>query len=321
MAQTPHWLRVNLQRFADGGSAASGDGAAATGETARGDAAPAPAGGSPALRTKRGTPIHAPKPSGQGRETGAARGRDVAGRESESGEETYESLIKGKYKALYDADVSAIVQNRLKNARASADTLAKLAPVLEALGRKYSLDTSDLSRLDVPKLTQALAAEESGRAGETGKPAPGAREAQEAQKTFGEQSILHERDRALREAHDRALFTRIARQAAEAKAVYPGLDIRAELASPDFRRLVTNGVPVRSAYEVAHMGEILSGAMQYTAKKVAQSVANSIQSGTARPAENGARPQQASVTTEDIRSKAFRDQIKARVRLGERVVL
>ena len=77
-------------------------------------------------------------------------------------------------------------------------------------------------------------------------------------------------------------------QAREARALYPGLDLAVEAGEPRFLQLLGAGVDVRTAYEVVHRDEILSGAMQYAARQAARKTAEDIRARGARPLENGA---------------------------------
>ena len=66
----------------------------------------------------------------------------------------------------------------------------------------------------------------------------------------------------------------------------------------DFARLLQAGVSVRHAYEVTHLPQILTNAMQYAARKAAEKTANAM-SGTAdRPQENGLSDRKAGLPTE-----------------------
>lgn len=58
-------------------------------------------------------------------------------------EETFESLIKGKYKTEYDQRVKKAVMERLKGTKA---TISKFSPILDVLGQQYSIDVSDQER-------------------------------------------------------------------------------------------------------------------------------------------------------------------------------
>ena len=97
--------------------------------------------------------------------------------------------------------------------------------------------------------------------------------------------------------------------------------MQAELDNKDFTRLVFNGVPVTTAYEVAHRNEVIGGAMQFTAQKVEKQVVDNILAGQARPTEQGISHQQGVVTKTDPSklTKEQRREIRERVMRGETV--
>ena len=68
-------------------------------------------------------------------------------------EETFESLIKGKYKTEYDQRVKKAVMERLKGTKA---TISKFAPILDVLGQQYGIDVSDPEKIDYDALTRRL---------------------------------------------------------------------------------------------------------------------------------------------------------------------
>ena len=91
--------------------------------------------------------------------------------------------------------------------------------------------------------------------------------------------------------------------------------------NPQFVQLLRSNVDVRTAYEVVHKDDIIHGAMQFTAQKTAQKLADSIIANGARPAENGNSSQGATVVKSDVSqlSKADREEIIRRVRRGEKI--
>ena len=112
-------------------------------------------------------------------------------------------------------------------------------------------------------------------------------------------------------------------QAEQAKALYPNLDLNVESQNPQFRQLLFAGIDVGTAYMAIHKDDVLSGAMQATAKNVEQKIANKIAAGNSRPAENGASGQSAAVIKPDPSkwSRADRDEVRRRVARGEKISL
>ena len=88
-------------------------------------------------------------------------------------------------------------------------------------------------------------------------------------------------------------------------------------------QLLFAGIDVGTAYMAIHKDDVLSGAMQATAKNVEQKIANKIAAGNHRPAENGTSGQSAAVIKADPSkwSRADRDEVRRRVARGEKISL
>lgn len=72
------------------------------------------------------------------------------------------------------------------------------------------------------------------------------------------------------------------------KAFYPSFSFQEEYNTNEaFSSLLRKGVGVRQAYEVTHLPQILTAAMQYAAKVSAEKTASALRTGLARPQENG----------------------------------
>ena len=256
---------LRLQLLAEGGAGAGGT-AQGAGVTA-GDAA----------QHSKGAPA-----AGQEETAPAAGVQQTADLNGE-----FESLIKGKYKAQFDARMQDTIQKRLRGTRETAERLSAVEPILEQLGKKYGVDASDINAL--------------GRALEAETP--------DAQRR---QAALEKADR---------LHTMWLQQEKEARAMYPGLSMEEELKNPRFVKLITNNVDIRTAYEVMHRDEILPAAMQFAAQAVEQNMARKIAAGGIRPAENGTGSRAAAVVKSDVSklSKSDIDEIARRVANGERV--
>ena len=128
-------------------------------------------------------------------------------------------------------------------------------------------------------------------------------------------------------AHESAVHIKTA-AAAAAAGIYPGLSLEAEANDPEtgeqFMRLLSSGVDVRTAYEVIHKDDIISGAMHYTAQKVKEKTVNDIRARGLRPQENGAQGSTAAkVVKSDPKSWTDKDmdEVIRRVAAGERIVL
>lgn len=300
----------NLQLFADGG-AAGGDGgaaAAAAGETG----VQAPDAGV-RNRKKRENPL-ANVQYGIQRTEQAESSQQAA----EQGEDTesFDSLIKGKYKAEFDAHVQNIIRQRFKQNADNEAELEGLRSLRDAVGKKFNVDASDIEGLTKAVSYDEAALEEEaisrGMSVENLKLIKELEEKNEQMAKREQKSIAEQR----MQEH----FNQLAQQADKAKALYPGFNLMQEMQNPEFARLTAPGVgiDVQRAYELVHMDEIKAQAAQQQAK----AFANSIKANGARPTENGLNSEQAAATVKtDPRqlTPADRAEIKRRALRGEKV--
>ena len=215
--------------------------------------------------------------------TGAESGRDADGRE-----ESFDSLVKGRFKEDYDKSVRDIVTRRLKSEKQARERAERFLPIIRALGEKYGIDTSDPDSVNVQSLQERISGKGEAAAGQG------------------------EKDEG---------FLRLIQEGRELVGQYPSFSIEEELANPEFSRMVWAGVPMKTAYEAVHKDRILAGAVKYTADRVREMISQSIQAGAGRPDENGVRAHSAAVAGPDLSSKSYRERIKERVRRGEKVFL
>ena len=152
-------------------------------------------------------------------------------------EESFEDLIKGRYKADYERSVKAAVSERLKGTRR---TINRFSPILDVLGQQYGIDVSDPEKVDYDALTRMLTDDKrlyEQEALEKGIPL----ETLMHMKQVERQNAALQRENAMAqgEMQRRAEFDRIVSEFAEVQAIYPGADLAAELSNPSFGRLVS----------------------------------------------------------------------------------
>lgn len=216
----------------------------------------------------------------------------------------------------YNKQMQAVVQSRLKSAKASEEKLSKLTPALEVLARKYNLDAEDM---DVDALAKAINEDSEyyeEKALEMGVPLETAMKIDQQERDTARQK--REEARTLEEQKIQNHFQELQRQGEEMKKVFPSFDLRKELDNPVFVRMTSpnGGVSVEDAYYAIHRKEIQAASMQVTAQQTAQKLSNAIQAGQRRPDENGTSGQAASVTTFDYRnaSREQREALKRQIR-------
>lgn len=230
----------------------------------------------------------------------------------------FDALIKGEYKEQYEQRIQDTIRRRLKGNEEIVNKYNALAPVLDLLGNKYGVGTND-----VAALAKAIEEDESFYEDEALEKNLSVQQVKEMRKIRRENA---EFKRMVEEAQNRQQneerFAALMRDADAVKAVYPSFDLRAEIENEQFRQLLDANVPLQTAFEVLHKDEIIPAAMQYTAQRITEKVANGIRAGQKRPSEGAMGARSAVVTKSDVSqlTKADRDEIDRRVARGERIV-
>jgi len=217
---------------------------------------------------------------------------------------SFEELMKDPE---YNAEMQKVVQNRLRNARADQENLAKLAPALELLAKKYNLDASNM---DYDALTKAISDDDSYYEDKALQMGVSVQTAKMMDQQARENAMLRqEQQKSIEQQRIQNHLQKLQQQGEAMKGTFPNFDLRKELQNPAFARMTSPniGMSVEDAYYAVHHKEIQTAAMQATAQQTAKKLSNSIQSGKGRPAENGTSGQAPSVTSFDY-SKASKEQ-------------
>lgn len=303
----------NIQLFGEGA------GAGGSGTGAGGDAGGAPAGQNGAAVAQpqqgvKGNPL-------AGVQYGKAESASAAGVQQVNTDDRtakFEALIKGEFKDLYDARVQDTIQKRLKGNEATVQKYTQLSPVLDLLAGKYGVDAND-----VEALSKAIEEDESFYEDEALEKGISVEQVKAIRKMERENKALREQmERAKTEENAKASYAAMMQDAEKVKAVYPTFDLEAELQNKAFRDLYFANIPLQTAYEVIHKDEIIPAAMQFTAQKVTEKVANSVRAGQRRPQEGAMQGGGAVQRKSDVSqlTKADRAEIARRVARGERIV-
>ena len=304
---------LNLQLFAEGGAGGAaggaGDGGTAQGQGVTAGAASQQTKGAksnPFANVKFGIQDDAP----------AAEVQPTTEVQPDLNAE-FEDLIKGKYKAQYDARMQDTIQKRLKGSKETVDKFNALAPTLETLAKKYGVDATDIAALN-----KAIEEDDSYFEQEALEMGMSVEQYKEFRKMKRENAELR---RQMQEQDNQQkankLYAAWMNQAEEIKKVYPSFDLQTEMSNPRFIDLLRSNVDVRTAYEVLHKDEIIPAAMQFTAKTVESKLAKKIAANGSRPAENGMSSGSPAVVKSDVSqlSKAERQEIIRRVQRGEKI--
>jgi len=192
-----------------------------------------------------------------------------------------EILADPEYKSAYDRQVQAIVQKRLRGRAEAEERLGRLAPVLEAIGRRYGTG-DDLLLCDLEELAQTILCGES-RA-ERERRCAGIRE---------HLAALLEQERAMRE-------------------LYPGFDLQREMEDRQFIRLTApeTGLTLEQAYCALHHRQL----GEETARRSLKAATDTVKAGRMRPREHPGG-QAASSRKSDPRSmsREEREELKKRI--------
>ena len=316
MAKEMVW-KFDLTIFDGGAGAGAGGGDGGTGADAGvGSEAAVPT--NPNRRNRKENPLANVRYGKQPQASGEVAQQAQEGTQPEDRESKWKA-IKEEYNDFFGRDTSDIVRDRLKNSKQAEATLAKLAPVFEGLGKKYGKDASDLDGIlaaytdddslyeeDAAKAGMSVSAYKQLRQLQADNEASKAREARSQQEQH-----------AMRVVQD---FEN------DVKSVFPNADIRAEFQNPQFVRLTSPevGLSAKDAYWLIHRAEIEAMSAQTIAQKAQQKLSMAIQSGMSRPVENGARNVSPALEIRDDPknwSRADREEVKRRVRNGERIEL
>lgn len=243
----------------------------------------------------------------------------------------FDALIKGEYKDQYNARVKDTIDKRLKGVNQQLQTAndqlksyESAAPIFDILAQKYGVEATDYAAIaDAIRNDVSLVEKEAMERGMDAQDYLKMRNVEvenaSMRRQMEQQRQLQAEQQRRQQANEQV--TKWNQQAEQAKQVYPGLNLQKEIENPDFSRLLSSGVDVRTAYEVIHKDEIIQGAMHYAAQRAAKNVTDNVIAGAARPAENGTAAQgavSAKVDPSKFTEKQIRE-YRERAARGERI--
>lgn len=204
------------------------------------------------------------------------------GQEKTSGiEDEFQGLIEGKFKDEFHKKTQSIIDKRFKETKLLEEYKQKASPIIEKLSDIYEIENGNYEAL-YEKISSAAE---------------------------NQDSKLKEKEES-REALKQRVDSWV-KESEALKELYEDFDFRNELKSNSlFGQLLYNGVPLKTAYEIIHKDEILSGAMAYTAQKVREQVVKGIEAKGRRPVENGLLSESGIVTLTDVNALTSQDILK-----------
>lgn len=258
---------IDLQLFAEG----SGDGTASA--NAGGTAAEAGAQGTVIYGKQEGTAMPEQQP------------HEPAAPQPEA--ETFESLINGKYKDDFAKKSQQIIDRRFKQTKQLEAERDAIRPVLDALSARYGVDIR--SKDFAQQLQAAIDADDSYYEQEADRQGLTVAQLKEQRRITAENARLQEalQERQRQEARDN-VYSGWLDEAEKLRSVYPDFDLETEAQNEGFVRLLQSGIDVKTAYEVLHKDELLSGALRYAVQTTQQRTVDNIRARGMRPQEAGA---------------------------------
>ena len=230
-------------------------------------------------------------------------------------EETFDSLIQGRYKKDFNAAMQKTVRERVKGMKSQVEAMS---PIIDQLGALYGIDTSDPRKTDFAALAQRFSADErlySAEAMEKGTTTDALK------KEYAGRAENTAMKRQLQEYQMREAFAGIQADFERDVAARYGADFETEMQNPDFARLLGAGVPVKTAFEVLHQAEIEAARTQAVANQTRDNLVRTIQAQGARPQEIGsgaAGGENVPMKTKWTRAEV--EDMRRRAARGERVI-
>lgn len=303
---------LELQLFADGGAASTGDAAPAADNAAEGGADP------------EATDSAA---EGSGSENGEGEVGEEAKKPSPAERRrAFGQMMSGEYKDLADEMMQNAVQIAAQNLEASPE----MRGLLEAIAEKYGTDATDLAAL-TDAIRNGVVKDDAYFERIAMEKGISVRTAREMDKLETQNKRLTAQQQAAQQmqkaAAERARIAQIqAKWDAEAealKAKYPEFDREEVLANPEVEKMMRAGCSMEAAYRAAYFDRLMARQTAATAQQTEQGVLNRVQQRASRPSENGTRPGGAVQTRMDVEhmSRKDREALERRVLRGEIITL
>ena len=229
----------------------------------------------------------------------------------------FEKLIKGEYKEFYEERIKENLARRFKENSVDRKRNNENYEIVEMLMDKYNVRSGDLNALK-----SAIESDDAYLVAEANKRGMGIDDYKYLKKLENENRRFHmmrsqyEADRKANETVEKWYA-----ESRQLKEIYPEFNIFEESRNKSFVSLIKSGVDVKTAYEVVHHKEIVSGIAQSAAREAERKTAETIRTRAMRPAENGLSSSGSILIKNDVSklSPKERAEIARRVSRGERI--
>lgn len=235
--------------------------------------------------------------------------------------------VKKLYKDEYHADFQTALKDRFKNQEDQSNKLNSAMQTLAAIAPFYGIDAADPGSIDLEKLGNAIQNdrrwyEES--ALEKGIPVETEMHIRQLEQQQKRQEA--ENRRSLEQEQIRQHLEGLRQQEIQMRQEFPNFNLMEEIQSnPAFARMTApgGGYTVRQAYVACHYDELMQRQTRATEENTKQTMSRAIQAGSVRPAENGTNATGGGVPQRDF-SRMSREEwaeLRARARRGEKIAI
>jgi hypothetical protein len=238
----------------------------------------------------------------------AVDNKEVVQPETNDKKAEFEALISGKYKDLFSEKVKEIISKRLKGTEDAKSKLAKYEEVIEIVADKFGADKNDIDLIKEKVNNGNEFAKEDNKADENKNS-----DYENLKKEIDAFKQMMEQEKQNKEIKQQ--LDNWYNQSEEIAKEYPDFDLEGEIENEKFTELLRKGVDMKTAYQVAHLDDILS------AKTDTSKDEERLLSQKRRPVENGLSAQSPAIIKTDV-SKLTPEQralIAKRVAMGEKI--
>lgn len=260
--------------------------------------------------------------SAQSAEPGDAGSEVSAAEEPAAQEESFDDLIKGRYRDEYRARTEELVRKRLEGTAKEQTRLKKenksWAKIGRLLGERYGMDPKSL---DVDQLVQRVMADNSNFEDFADRDGTSPDTAREKLLSRWEREDLQAQiDERNRQEQERSFFASLSAQEPKLKEKFgEDFSMEAELGNEQFLRFLSYGMTAEQAYETIHHEELLQRAREEATQEAARKTAAAVAAGAARPRENGNGTSGATISSTPEFSRERMAEIERRAKRGERI--
>lgn len=251
-----------------------------------------------------------------GENTAPAAGEKEANKQQDTSKNrhsAFRELINGEYKDLYDKNVQEIINRRFKETKNLRERNGSLENLAVLLSDRYGIEDPEQLAEAIKRDNKFIEeqAEEAGMLPE---------QYREFKRLERENNAFRrwQQDQEGRRQSEH-IYNGWVQESEGMKADFPEFELRRELDNAQFRGMLTSGVSVRTAYEVAHLDDIKSQAATAAGKKAEKNLADNIKAKGQRPAEAGAASAAGVIVKSDVSqlTPEMRRELADRARRGE----